>query len=196
MKRFFLSVSAILLVLSGSFSAAQESYTPETFPYDTVSFDALHFNDMPVYFSIEQLRESVEVNGSDWAPWECGSPFDWMDSSYVHDGITSYFSEQGSYISNGHMVLLYEGLLEKGVLLLSDRNIRLTGETTLEEFAAIFPVSYRGTEEMRQRHPDCCFDEYGDLQIHVFYSFLSEDGLVFSFRNGRLHSVLLRWLLC
>ena len=134
--------------------------------------------------------------------WECGSPFEWLDKEWMtktygqkneesgiyenFDGkITTLNYKNTAFITNKHLVIFNEGTTGNNTFSIISPKITLDKDTTVEQFKKMFPnVEMRSGEQ-----PD-------EVNFFINTDRNMDDAFIFYFKNGKLHTVELWWLLC
>jgi hypothetical protein len=80
--------------------------------------------------------------------------------------------------------------MKGNTLYLDDGKYFLNENTTLEKFSSYFLSAVETAERESQVHPD------GDAVIDLYFKCGFDDHWIFTFKNSRLYSVKLWWLLC
>lgn len=164
----------------------------ETIPcdYETSHWENATLNDKP-FLQLEKTFPLIE--NADFEQTEdhgCGSPFDWLDKEFKYDSIIIFKYGNKKYISNGHMHLLTEFEMKGNSLYLDNGKIILNEKTTLEQFSDYFLDAVQLAERESKVDPD------GDAKINLYFKCGYDDHWILNFKDGKLFSVKLWWLLC
>ena len=148
----------------------------------------------------EELYPNIDSTKTD--VWECGDPFEWLDKEWLektygaanndgesfenyHGEVTTIYGKNIEFTTNSHMVLFDEALAENNSLTIKSHNITLDKNTTLEQFKKIFPNT-----EIEN------FDNSNELRARFYLGKEIDDAFLFYFKDGKLISFTLWWLLC
>lgn len=134
--------------------------------------------------------------------WECGSPFNWLDTEWMiktygkedretgifskfNGEITTIYSKNIEFATNKHIVLFDTGFADNNSFKIISHNIILNKNTTLNEFRNKFPNSEMETTE-----------NLNVVRFRFYLKELNDDAFLFYFKDGKLNYFTLWWLLC
>ncbi|MFZ5551793.1 MAG: hypothetical protein ACOZCO_01660 [Bacteroidota bacterium] len=158
--------------------------------YETSHWENASLNGKPFLLTQKKFFDPEKPDSKQTEEYGCGSPFDWLDKEYAHDSITVYQCGNRKYISNGNMYLLTEFEMSGNELYLDNGKIKLNESTTSEDFANYFLKPVEIAERESKVNPD------GDAEVRLYFKCNFDDHWIFVFKNGKLFSVKLWWLLC
>ena len=136
------------------------------------------------------------------ALWECGNPFEWLDKEWMektygkmdkekgtfdtfNGDVTTLYAKGIEFNSNSHIVLFNTAFAKDNSLEILSHKILLDRKTTLEEFRKLFPNA-----EMEP------MDTANEVRFRFYIKQDMDDAFLFFFKDGKLDSFCLWWLLC
>lgn len=183
--------------------------------------DSLNINEIskkihPKPFTEDSLAlENVLVNGSDillpqskfeklypkmdsvkTELWECGSAFEWLDKEWLEktygkdlanfDGkITTFYVNNAEFNSDKHIVLFNGAQSDRNDFEIKTHHIILNRNTTIDEFQKLFPKLKKDET-----------DQKNVVSFRIPVSKNEDDSFIFYFKDGKLESFNVWWLLC
>lgn len=185
MKKYF-SLTLALLFIGISAKAQIEG--------DTLALESVTLNGNPLFQDYKIFMKQYAVDSTVQREWECGSPFDFMDSEYTMEYeaelVTHCYSGNLEFITNNNKVLPLRFLIKGNILHLKDKAVSIDENTTLNDIQMLFPKLDKDMDYIID-------EENNQIIVRVPYSENSDDGdWIFTFRNNKLYDVELWWLLC
>lgn len=167
-------------------------YRQDSLWTDTLSWaGALIDGKFPVFGFIESLRkkgkaDSVYVSGE----VNCGSPLDWLDTvQKARPVVTISYIDGMSFYENGNRYILEKTDMTRHSLVFPYRQLSLDRDTKLSDCAKLFPQAWCNAMRSSQS------SDKNEFVLRVSYTNM-DDCWVLHFRNGKLVSVDVWWLLC
>ena len=187
--------------------AVSESPQPKeilpVYPEKFITLDNVMVNHHKLMMTKEEFDKIYpKLDSTKTELWECGSPFEWLDKEWMtktygpkneesgifenFDGkITTLNYKNTAFITNKHLVIFNEGTTDNNTFSIISPKITLNKNTTVEQFKKMFPnVEMRSGEQ-----PD-------EVNFFINTDRNMDDAFIFYFKNGKLHTVELWWLLC
>ena len=187
--------------------AVSESPQPKeilpVYPEKFITLDNVMVNHHKLMMTKEEFDKIYpKLDSTKTELWECGSPFEWLDKEWMtktygpkneesgifenFDGkITTLNYKNTAFITNKHLVIFNEGTTDNNTFSIISPKITLDKNTTVEQFKKMFPnVEMRSGEQ-----PD-------EVNFFINTDRNMDDAFIFYFKNGKLHTVELWWLLC
>ncbi len=220
--KIFLSFLIFLFLLNckketdNTVKKTNDSSEQVNFKKDSLKTNNISNKISPIPFTEDDLAlENVLVNGNDIALpkvkfekiypkhdsvktelWECGSAFEWLDKEWLEktygkdladfDGkITTFYVNHAEFNSDNHIVLFNNAQADKNDFVIKTHHITLNKNTTINEFQKLFPKLKK--EETDQKDV---------VSFRIPVSKNVEDSFIFYFKDGKLESFYLWWLLC
>jgi len=174
-----------------------------TYDSDIIKIENVLINGQKVILPIEKFNSVYKaIDSSKTELWECGSPFEWLDSDWMtekygkvtkesgtfenFDGnITTLYGKQIEFNTNNHIVLFNTAFAKSNSIKILSHNIELNKDTSLKDFQKMFPKS-----EMEQ------LDNPGEVRFRFYVDKEVDDAFLFYFKDGKLDYFSLWWLLC
>jgi hypothetical protein len=143
-----------------------------------------------------------DINSTKTSVWECGNPFEtldekWMTKTYgeknkesgIYDkfdgNITTIFGKDIEFTTNNNIVLFDKASAKNNSFEIISHKITLNKNTTLNYFRKAFPNSEMET-----------LDEKNEVRFRLLLDKNDEDAFLFYFKDGKLDSFTLWWVLC
>ncbi|MFC3159858.1 hypothetical protein ACFOEQ_16420 [Chryseobacterium arachidis] len=128
--------------------------------------------------------------------WECGSAFDWLDKEWMEktygkdlvnfDGkITTFYVNHAEFNSDNHIILFSQAQADKNDFEIKSHHITLNKNTTINKFQKLFPKLKKDET-----------DQKNVVSFRIPVAKDGEDSFIFYFKDGKLESFYLWWLLC
>ena len=141
------------------------------------------------------------LDSSRTALWECGDPFEWLDSVWMkktygnkdkekgtfekYDSkVTSLFVKDMRFDSNRHIVLFNTASAKSNSFEIPSHHIVLNKNTSLADFKKMFP-----NVKLDQL-------ENSETVARFYLERDADDAFLLYFKNGKLDHFILWWLLC
>lgn len=162
----------------------------------------VEFNTLPVFTSFDALKKNINIDSSQSDSWECGSPYDFLDSTWMKEKYGDYNETKGTfenfdgyilslysgnvvYTSNTHLTVFNDAEMKGNTFKVKSSNIILDENTTIGDFRRLFPKA--------QEEPAT---EVGDIRFRLSVAPDFDDAFLFVFSKGKLTYINLWWLLC
>lgn len=156
---------------------------------DTLAIHEVRLNQHPILWDYNEFINNSSIDSTSEELWECGNPFEWLDNEFMEkqemEALIHHHSNNIEFITNGNKILPLHILVGNNKLYIPDKNITFDKNTTLESCMRTFPNIHAGKDEEGNERMDIPFSQYPD-----------EGYWFFTFKNGKLYSVELWWLLC
>ncbi len=171
--------------------------------FDTLDLGGALVNGHPIVMSQEEFEKSYgALDSAKTDLWECGSPFGYLDDAWMaktygaydtnrgeyknfNGYLTTLFVNKASFASNGNIALFNEAGATGNTFEIAAAGIILNQNTTLEAFEKAFP-----------KLKGYLLDSPQQYSYRLPIGAETEDAFLFEFRNGKLYSFQLWWLLC
>ncbi len=168
-----------------------------------VSIDDVLINDKKILLTLHEFNQNVaQIDSTKTTLRECGNPFEWLDKQWMENKYGKYDETNGKfknfdgkiktlyvndveYDCNNHLVLFNKATTANNSFKIVSKNILLNANTTIEQFQKYFPE----TKQENLKEPN-----QFRFRLHIKQG--NEDAFLFDFKNGKLQSVTLWWLLC
>lgn len=177
--------------------ALSENETLKVFKDDFLEIENVQVNGNNVILSKNNFEKTYpKIDSIKSEPWECGSPFEWLDKEWMEknygkdlvnfDGkISTFYTNNAEFISNNHNVIFSNAKSVNNRFEIKSHHIVLTHNTTVAEFQKLFPkLKIEDTDQKNIQ----------SFRIPVGKEI--EDSFIFYFKDGKLDSFNIWWLLC